>query len=51
MSLLGQEAGVLVAELFVHLIMLHTPLIPSTFVPRSRTALLSYHLQQIMFLE
>ena len=49
--ILGQETGVLVAEPFNRLIALDTPFIASMFVARRRTGLLSYHLQQIMFLE
>ena len=49
--MLEQETGILVAELFVCLITLDIPLIPSIFVARRETGLLSYHLQQMMFLQ
>ena len=49
--MLEQETGVLVAEPFVCLIMLGTPLKPLTFVSRRRRGLLLYHLQQMVFLE
>ena len=49
--MLGQETGALVAEPFVRLITLDTPLTPSAIVARRRTRLLSYYSQQMMFLE
>ena len=49
--MLGQEAGVLLAEPFLLLITLDSPFIPSTFVARRKALLLSYRLQQMMILE
>ena len=49
--MLGQETNALVAEHFVHLITLDTPLILSAFIARRRTGLLSCHLQEMIFLE
>ena len=43
MMMLGQEPGVLVAEIFVCLTLSDTLLIQSTFVARRRTDFFSYH--------
>jgi len=47
----GHGIAVLVAEPLVLLITLELPLIPSTFVAKRSTGLLSYHLQQMTFFE